>query len=867
MKKISDATIDRLKTISPESLVAHGIIRPAPNFIESKQFGYACPLCNSGGHDNKNSDGAGKIDANNRFYCHACENADVGGHKLSTIDLFALARNLQHESFGTIVRAMAAEFGGSVEEENFDVPRRTRRKHQTPPPTPKTPPAELELIRADLAMSDEPLKNFIEKCGGTWRGFTADFLIKHGVKMSNLWTPPKSRVAKKFATLTERILIPAGEDFYVARFCGNLDDYDGATREFIEKNQKLNAGSPKLFLSRQDVLDSDEPIFAVEGAFDALSCELAGYGAVALNGRGNGDLLVDALKLRQAEKEKMPLVIVLMDSDEAGRKAAPTLYDELISIGVTCCVRFLFDDVTKTDANDILVANGVDNLRERLESIVDSARAELDACTSELERRKFSSIDDETIEFLFQGYDAYDTAYARRLEKLFGKEIRWCDDEFWLTFDGTVWRRKSDKNAVLAPYCQRLADLLNEHKATKDEAYVAEKFQSARKHAAACACLKGFESVRITADDLDKYPNLLVARNGVIDLETGKLMDAAPELLLTQQCAAAYNPKCTDTTFADFLKSVMPDESTREAVKSFFGYGLTADVSAEKFLLIYGKGGNGKGVLLLTLRTLLGDFSCELPVDTILEDKVRTGVIGRATPEISVLANKRVGIVDELPRGGRMDIAKLNRLTGGDMIPVRKLYGEFGEIAPKHKLIMTGNYRPLIDDTRDAALLRRLIAVKFEQDFTKNPDTALKKKLLTDSSLTGALNVLVPAAVNFYRDGLLKPSAKMKAARDEYLSENDFVGAYLAEFYEFGANLSVKRKDLLKHMRENCTEAARYRDSDLAAMLAKVDGVTYRQGNKHAGMFYGIGKAGAPKQGTLDFGGEILSSDDYPPFD
>ena len=864
-KKISDATIDRLKSMTPADLVSHRIIKTAPNFNSHTQRGYACPLCGSGGHDSQTSDGAGSFDSKSRFYCYACGNGEVNGHKLSPIDLFAISRNLQHESFGVIVREMCNEFGISVEEEKFDVPRRTRRKNQTPPPSPKTSPEELELIHADLSVSDDALKKFVDEQGGKWRGFTADFLIRHGCKFVADWTSTTSRLEKRFATPTERILIPSSKDFYLARFCGDLDRYDGATREFVEKNKKLNAGSPKLFLSRQDVLDSDKVIFATEGALDALSIDLADFGAVALNSRSNGKLLVDALKLRNAEKKKLPLVIVLMDSDKQGREAAPTVYQMLIDVGCPCCVRFLFDETTKTDANDILVANGVDNLRDRLQSIVDSSLAELDACAQSLAVKE-ESLSDEQIDFLFQG-DASDLDFAKRLEMLFGNRVRWCDDEFWLTWTGNVWQRRSEKNSVIAPFCRQLADWLRKYKTNKNEQYIADKFKSARKQAAAVACLKGSESIRITAEDLDRHPFLFVVKNGVIDLTNGKLMTADPSLLLTQQAAAVYNPKCTDTTFADFLKSVMPDEESREAVTSYFGYSMTADVSAEKFLLIYGNGGNGKGVMLLTLRTLLKDYAVELPVDTILEDTFRVTSVGRATPEISILANKRVGIVDELPRGGRLDIAKVNRLTGGDMVPFRKLYGNFDEIAPTHKLIMTGNYRPLIDDARDAALLRRLIAVKFEQDFTKNPDTTLKKKLLLDSSLTGALNVLVPAAVNFCRDGLLAPSAKMKAARDEYLGENDFIGAYLAEYYEFGANLSAKRKELLKHLRDHCKDAERYRDSDLVAMITKVDGVTYRQGNKHAGIFYGIGKAaGAPKQDTLDFdNGKILSSEDYLP--
>lgn len=880
MKKFSERTIENLRRISVDTLVARGIVKPAPNYSEQSQRGICCPLCGSG---ERGGTGAATFDSDNRLYCHACHNADANGHKLSTIDLFAISRNLQHESFGKIVREMADFFGERVEEETIDVPRRFKRRTQTEPPKKKKEPvnpAELELIRADLATSDEGLKKFVESCGGKWRGLPIEILIRHGCKFVAEWIPPKSRVEKKKYTPTERILIPSGDDFYLARFCGSLDDYDGSTRKFVENTQKLNAGSPRLF--NADALRHSTPtapVIAVEGAIDAMSLNFAGFNAVALNAAGNGDLLVDAV----ADMQEKPYVVIMLDSDETGRKAAPKLYAELINIGVPCCVRFLSDEDSKIDCNQILVENGLDNLRGRLEEIMDSSLAELDAVTRELEERQLHRHDDALIDFLFQG-DASDLDFARRFEKFFGVDVRWLtDNKEWMLYErnehgGGLWRRAGEQNSCLLPRVREMADVMLEFADNKDERELAEKLKRTRKNLSAITMLKSLDSVLITSTDLDNHSELLNVRNGVINLETGTLMTAAPELLLTQQAAAVYNPKCEDTTFAEFFKSVLPDDDTRAAVKSYLGYCLTGDVSAEKFLMIHGKGGNGKGVLLLTLRTLLGDYACELPVDTVLESKSKfADVNGRATTEITPLVNRRAGIVDELPRNARFDVAKINRLTGRDYLPVREMHHEYKDVPPTHKLILTGNFRPQIDDTRDAALLRRLIVVNFAQDFTQNPDVTLKDKLLADSALTGALNVFVTAAVEFYKRGkLLEPSAAMKRAREEFLGENDFIGDFLAEFYEFGTgeDFAVKRKDLIEHLRDERIDAARYRDADLCDMLAKVDGVTYTKDRTKTNIFKGIRRAtkqAEQKQNNAkdEFDGDILSSADWtpPPFD
>ena len=393
MKKISQSTIEQLKTITPDELVAHDIINEAPN--HSGKRGFACPLCGSGTGQNHNGggDGAGEFDDDNNFFCHACGNEDVGRHKLSPIDLFAISRNLTNENFAEQCRQMACEFGVAVdwEEINFfghSLPRSSRKITIKPPVVDEK---KLELIRKDLyETSDSNLKTFVEKkCGGLWRGFDADFLISQKCKYIERWTTVTSRLEGKYCTPTPRILVPAGADNYLARFVGNLDIYDESTRKFIEGNLKLHAGTKKLF--NVNALKSGKPIFCVEGYIDAMSIELANFNAVALGAVSRGDLLVDAVK----PLGKKPQVIILLDSDKQGRKHAPKLYDALIKIGVPCCVRFLSEDESKIDCNDILTSQGVDNLRGILEKIYDDSLAELSAVEEEIAASNVVALPDD----------------------------------------------------------------------------------------------------------------------------------------------------------------------------------------------------------------------------------------------------------------------------------------------------------------------------------------------------------------------------------------------------------------------------------------------------------------------------------------
>lgn len=881
MKKISDATIDLLKSKTPADLASHGIIKTAPNFNSHTQRGYACPLCGSGGHDSQTSDGAGSFDSNGRFYCFACGNYDFGGHKLSPIDLFAISRNLQHESFGVIVRAMCNEFGIGVEEENFDVPRRTRRKNQTPPPSPKTSPEELELIHADLSVSGDALIQFVESCGGTWRGFTADFLIRHGCKFVADWTSPTSRLNKRFSTPTPRILIPSSKDFYLARFCGDLDRYDGATREFVEKNQKLNAGSPRLFISKPNVLDSDEPIFAVEGALDALSIDLAGYGAVALNSRSNGRLLVDALKRRHAEKKKLPLVIVFFDSDEQGREAAPTVYQMLINVGCPCCVRFLSDETTKTDANDILIRDGVDNLREHIQSIVESARSELDACTTELERRKQQRLDDDSLNSLFQG-GLTDLDFADRLNIFCGDRVRWLtDDKVWLVyktneFGGGLWHDGGEQNSTLLPYVRKMTDILTEYAANKDEREIAEKMKSTRKALSSITMLKSLDSILITADDLNKHAELICCLNGVVDLQAGKLMTADPKtFLMTQTVNAVFGePRKENLQFVqNFFAQIMPDEMTRAGLLRWLGYCLSGETCAEKFMVWIGEsGGNGKGTLGGTMLALMDGYGVGLSPRALLKSN-RPADADKATTGLNGLVGRRFALSEEMPLDGEMDSSLVKNLSGGDRINLRLNFKEYRTLINQAKLNISGNFTPRIENTQDGGIRRRLLNMPFTEQFTGNrADPALKKKLLLQDNLNALFAILVREAAEFYKYGLII-SDLMTQATQKHLSDSDFVADFLVENYEFGEGLSVTVKSVIDLLKEKCPAECRpfRKRADLINLVASAKDVVldydYHAKQK---IYKGIGKPKPkPKQGDSDgFGdGEILSSDDYPPFD
>ncbi|MBR4903687.1 MAG: hypothetical protein IKZ53_03375 [Selenomonadaceae bacterium] len=705
-------------------------------------------------------------------------------------------------------------------------------------------PAEIKNIQDDLNAPTEPLKSFMEYYNGGkgWRGFDFDFLIAHGCRFISGWTHPKNRnTNKEERTPTDRMIIPAGDSGYLARLVDDVKNYDVKAQSYIRGKEKIHAGVKKLFGA--DVLDAPEPIFCFEGYIDAMSAELVGFKSVAIGGKGEGDLIVSAVD----NLNPKPQIIILLDPD--AEKEANQLRADLLSVKCPCVVRFLskptqkinYDDcdsgsavifTEKIDANSILQNQGADVLRIMLQDILDDSLAELNAVEAELMKKDDAGLSDDDWDFIFSG-DSSDLDFARRLERFCGSAVRWLtDDEYWLTYDNGVWLRGSEKNSVVAPFARKLADAMKQNANDKDERDLADKFKSSKKIGAAITLLKSCDSILISADDLDKHPQLLNCLNGVVDLETGELMQSDNSLkYLTQQVSVSYDARADSTAIEKFFQDIQPDEMTRAGLKRWIGYNTTGNVREEKFLIWLGESGaNGKGVLSRTLSALFRDYAAALPRNAFVLRKFDDG--NSHTAALNSLVGARFSIAEELPQNVTLDSALIKTLVGGDMQTFRRLREEFKDFEPTAKINISSNFIPRFENVDDGGIERRLLVMPFEQIFKgESANPFLKEQLLMPDNLRGLLKILVDEAKAWYRNGLII-SDKMKKATTENLDANDFISDFLAEHCEIGEGMGeVPRQCLLAELYEHYPRAYKFNETDLCKMIAK-RGVKYKRMNR-----------------------------------
>lgn len=455
---------------------------------------------------------------------------------------------------------------------------------------------------------------------------------------------------------------------------------------------------------------------------------------------------------------------------------------------------------------------------------------------------------------------------AQRLSMFHGKHIRFLTDSArWYTYNGTMWQDSGKENSAILPFCIDLSHTISaniEETIDADEK-LAKKWQDRKTFSAAIEILKGVNAIRITEQDLNTHAHLLNCKNGVVDLQTGILYPHDSKLLLTQCVNAVYRAGYTNDRVDKFLREILPDAQTLQALLRFLGYCLTGSVQEEKSLFIHGLGGNGKGTLTRFLLNLFDGYGCGFPIEAVLVQPRITKDADTATPAFNKLQWRRLAISEEIPAGRKLDYAKFKLLTGGDSLPIRKLFSEATEIKnPTHKFIFSGNHLPELDDTHDIGILRRWIQIKFEQDFTgSNCDTTLKQFLQTDDALSALLTLLVDSAIAWHQGGLII-SDKMQRDRNSYFAENDFLNDFISSYCVRDNEKSIPLKAFLNKLRDVCSDETRGQtDRALTNMIEKIPFISKRRMTK-GNFLFGVGWS---DDNPLDFEGENVSSDDLPP--
>jgi putative DNA primase/helicase len=389
-----------------------------------------------------------------------------------------------------------------------------------------------------------------------------------------------------------------------------------------------------------------------------------------------------------------------------------------------------------------------------------------------------------------------DDGNATRLLHRQGRDLRYCHPwKQWLVWDNTRWREDDTG---------RPAFLVKE---TRDDAFrilmaqlglggppSAEqmvllkhlaRWEEARRVMATLELARSHPGVPVVPGELDRDGLLLNVQNGTLDLRNGRLHDHRRTDLITKVCPVAYNKDATCPLWLAFLDRVRAeDRELTDYLQRVVGYCLTGSVAEQCLWFLYGTGTNGKSTFLLTLLELLGDYGLQAVSDLLMVKNNESHPTERAA-----LFGKRLAATIETEQGKKIAEALMKQLTGGDKILARKLYKDFFEFRPTHKLFLAVNHKPVVTGV-DNAVWRRIKLVPFVVTI---PDSE-KDKHLPDklrAELPGILAWAVRGCLDWQRGGLAEPKV-VREATTAYQNEQDTVGGFLAACCWVRSGLRVK---------------------------------------------------------------------------
>lgn len=268
---------------------------------------------------------------------------------------------------------------------------------------------------------------------------------------------------------------------------------------------------------------------------------------------------------------------------------------------------------------------------------------------------------------------------------------------------------------------------------------------------------------------------LINFKNGVLDTETGKLLEHSPDYGFLYCLPFDFNPEAKSPNFDMFLQQVtLGEENLKQLILEFMGYALCdRDYWIQKALVFIGQGSNGKTTLLKIIEMLAGygNYST-LSMNDFQNENHR-----------SQLEGKILNICDELPISTLKNTEMFKKLMGGT-VTIRRLYQNPRVITNSAKFFFSCNELPDIHDHSEG-LFRRLVLIPFRAHFSQekgNADPGVLKKI--SGELSGIFNRVLAAYQRLASRGHLIDSEASAQELKVFRENLHWISTWFYEFFD-----------------------------------------------------------------------------------
>lgn len=266
------------------------------------------------------------------------------------------------------------------------------------------------------------------------------------------------------------------------------------------------------------------------------------------------------------------------------------------------------------------------------------------------------------------------------------------------------------------------------------------------------------------ANELCDY---IVVNNGMVDWRNNLLVDWNPEYKTTVSFDIDYDPDATCPHFEQYLKDWLPEESVRRVMQEYLGYCLIPNTNFRKALFLYGRGKNGKSMLVEFLQDFFGDLNSNLSYDALFQR------FGPAN-----LKDKLVNIYDDTTVSFTKDTAIAKNLIAGGSISAEFKGKDHFQFQNTARFIFSSQETPRTSDN-SVAWFDRWFFIKFPNSF--RPSNKIKTEIQTNlrAEKVGIFNWMIEGLRRLMEQDDFSSSDTLAMYNVEYRSQNDNVTQFV----------------------------------------------------------------------------------------
>jgi putative DNA primase/helicase len=473
------------------------------------------------------------------------------------------------------------------------------------------------------------------------------------------------------------------------------------------------------------------------------------------------------------------------------------------------------------------MTDNMDDIRKRVKARVDREAKEYSKESDEGGDKKVS------IKFIHECLFANELGDGILYATLFRDRFLYCKNtQEWFNWSGHHWQRdimgrclaavEEVVKCYLGEY-RRIAGQITDitkgtgtgdvEKLKKQQAQLLKRASQLRGDKRRTASLKFSHTndnpLAISGSEFDAMPWLLACKNGVIDLRTGNLKDGRPSDYLSM--ASPTDFKGLDEPANLWEKTLLEifhgDEELVLYLQRLFGYGITGLSTEKVFLVLWGKGKNGKSLIVETISHVLGPLVGSIQSEMLLNQYKSRSSAG-PSPDIMGLKGLRMAFASEVDQGSKLSSSRVKWLTGNDELVGRNPHDKYEtRFKPTQKLFLLTNSQPHAS-ANDFALWERMHLIPFTLSFVNREPQSLDErwaiKDLDEQLKKEAPQILawlVKGCLAWEEQGL-NPPRKVTEATEQYRRNEDLLADFVDECCEIEPGAQTKASELYSRFTE-----------------------------------------------------------------